>query len=255
MFVKIPKLDPETDESTLPEKYSTDHARRERERDTETFYAMEQQDPLPPSGLPFDWKKIMTYTELPEKAANGGGRSNVCYGVLDPARTGKDNLSLGIHARCGDLHYLVSCFYKKTPLDGKMPDGRTALEHCCDLIIQKNVVHLLVETNTVSNIKKQIEDILLSRGYRSCKIDEIYSYQKKEDKIFENQSTILGNIVYPCREMYGAASMMGQYMKDIVTWRADTKGNDDSIDTEAMYCNHFIRGNALGNTKAKVLRL
>jgi hypothetical protein len=149
----------------------------------------------------------------------------------------------------------VTCFYKKTPLDGKMADGRTALEHCCDMIIDKNVVELLVETNTVSNIKKQIEDILFSRGYRSCKIDEVYSTQKKSDKIFDNQTTILENIIYPHRSLYGASSMMGQYMKNITTWNAKTKDNDDSIDTEAMFAQHFIRGTKVRRGSIQVLRL
>ena len=243
MFVKIPKLDPVTDESTLPEKYTTFSARKERERDPETFFAMEQQEPVPPTGLPFDWKKIKTYSELPKTDSEGGARSSVCKAVLDPARTGADNLSLGIHSKCGDLYYLVSCFYKKMPLDGKMGDGRTALEHCCDLIIDKKVVELLVETNTVSNIKQQIENILFARGYRLCKIKEKYTTQKKADKIFDNQSSILEYIVFPERKMYGAGSMMGQYMKNITTWHAKTKENDDSIDTEAMFCAEFVRDN------------
>lgn len=255
MFVKIPKLDPITDKSTLPEKYTTAMAHRERERDAETFFAMEQQEPLPPSGLPFDYKKLKTYITLPEKAKDGGERSNVCKAVLDPARTGNDNLSLGVHSKCGDYEYLVSCFYKKTPLDGRMADGRTALEHCCDMIIDKNVVELLVEINTVSNIKSQIEDILHSRGYRSCVIKTKYSTQKKSDKIFDNQSTILEYIVFPHKSLYGASSMMGQYMKNIVTWHAKTKDNDDSIDTEAMFCDEFVRGNKVRNGSVEVLRL
>lgn len=253
MFVKIPKLDYETDESTLPEKYTTAKAREERDRDEETFFAMEQQDPTPPTGLPFAWKKIKTYTELPATAQNGGIRSNVCWAVFDPARRGIDNCSLGIHSKCEDMHYLVSCFYKKTPLDGKMPDGRTALEHCCDLIIEKNVVELAVETNTVSNLKKQIEDILYSKGYRSCNITEIYSAQKKADKIFDNQSTILEYIVFPDKKLYGTSSMMGQYMKNITTWHEKTKENDDSIDTEAMYSQTFILGKQNRVAKAKLL--
>ncbi len=253
MFVKIPKLDYVTDESTLPEKYTTALAKRERERDTETFYAMQQQDPLPPTGLPFDWKHLQTYTELPTIASLGGQRSDVCYAVLDPARTGSDKCSLGIHSKCDDIHYLVSCFYRKTPLDGKMEDGRTALEHCCDLIIQKKVVKLAVETNTVSNIKKQIEDILHSQGYYSCEIIEIYSTQKKSDKIFDNQSTILAYIRFPSKDMYGTSSMMGQYMKDITTWFDKTKNNDDSIDTEAMYSQTFILGKQNRTAKAKLL--
>ena len=201
MFVKIPKLDYDTDESTLPERYTTASARAERERDKETFMAMEQQDPLPPTGLPFDWKRLKTYDELPEKAQNGGKRSNVCKAVLDPARTGKDKLSLGIHSKCGDLEYLVDCFYEHTPLDGKMADGRTALDHCVDLIISKNVVKLVAETNTVSNIKSQLEEKLFARGYRACEIIETYTTQNKEEKIFDNQSTIQEYIVFPSKKL------------------------------------------------------
>ena len=255
MFVKIPKLDYDTDTSTLPEKYTTEFARRERERDAETFQAMEQQDPLPPSGLPFDNKKLKTYLTLPDKASEGGERSNVCKAVLDPARTGSDNLSLGIHSKCGDLEYLVACFYKKTPLDGRMPDGRTALEHCCDMIIDKNVVELVVEINTASNLKTQIEDILFARGYRSCKIQTVYSSQKKVDKIFDNQTTILEYIVYPHKSLYATSSMMGQYMKNITTWHPKTKDNDDSIDTEAMYSDAFIRNRTNRGGTVKVIRL
>ena len=149
----------------------------------------------------------------------------------------------------------MTCFYKKVPLDAKMPDGRTALEHCCDMIIDKNVVELLVETNTVSNIKQQVQDILHSRGYMSCKIDEVYSTQKKSDKIFDNQTTITEHIIFPHKSLYGASSMMGQYMKNITTWNAKTKDNDDSIDTEAMFAEHFIRGKSVRNGSITVLRL
>jgi hypothetical protein len=123
------------------------------------------------------------------------------------------------------------------------------------MIIDKNVVELVVETNTVSNIKKQIEDILTSRGYRGCVITEVYSTQRKSDKIFDNQSTIQEYIVYPHKNTYGASSMMGQYMKDITTWHAKTKGNDDSIDTEAMYADKFIRNSCARGNKAKLLYL
>ena len=255
MFVRIPKLDYDTDESTLPEKYTTISARLERERDKETFMAMEQQDPLPPTGLPFDYKKLKTYETLPEKAENGGKRSNVCKAVLDPARKGTDNLSLGVHSKCEDLEYLVACFYEHTPLDGKMADGRTALDHCCDLIISKNVVELVAETNTVSNIKAQLQEKLFARGYRACNITEIYTVQNKQDKIFENQSTILEYIVYPDKKLYGKSSMMGKYMKDITNWHAKTRGNDDSIDTEAIFSDHFIRGKFGNKSKAKLLYL
>ncbi len=245
MFVKIPKLDYETDLSTLPERYTTETARNERQRDYETFMAMEQQEPIPPTGLPFEWRRIRTYDTLPAKGLDGGRRSDYCKAVCDPARVGDNNLSLGIHSQLDDDWYLVDCFYMKIPLDGKMQDGRTALDHICDKIISHKVNELLIEVNTVSNFKKQIDDILKARGYRLCKIDELYSTQKKSQKIMDNQTAITEHIIFPKRGMYGDNSMMGQYMKDIVTWNVKAK-SDDSPDCEAMFAAKFI-SNAQGN--------
>jgi hypothetical protein len=49
--------------------------------------------------------------------------------------------------------------------------------------------------------------------------------------------------------------MMGRYMKNVTTWHAKTKDNDDSIDTEAMFSNAYIRGKNLRGNKAKLLYL
>lgn len=238
IFIAIPKLDYATGECTLPDKYTREEAEKDKARDYETFMAMQQQRPIPPDGMAFDWKKIKVYSALPLKESEGGNRSENGRAALDPARTGANYLSLGIHSKCGNIDYLVDCFYKKCPLDFKMPDGRTALEHCCDLIIKHKVMNWLIEINTVSNLKQQITDILHKRGYFGCVIDTIYTTKKKNDKIFEQQSTIIDCICFPQRSMYAESSMMGQYMRDVVTW--NTKSDyDDSIDTEAMYTKHF----------------
>lgn len=247
VFLMIPKLDWDTDEITLPAKYSTESAREERNKNYEKFMAMEQQQPIPPEGLPFDYKRIKTYDNLPKKENEGGTRSNFCRASLDTARTGANNLALGIHSKTGNMDYLVDCFYKQCPLDFKMPDGRPALEHCCDLIIKHQVTELLCENNTVSNIKQQIDDILHKRGYYACTIYIKYSVSVKNDKIFNMQSTILEYICFPRRGLFAEGSMMGKYMKDIVTWSVKAK-IDDSIDNEAMYSEQFWFKNTKQNT-------
>ena len=67
VFVKVPKLDYETDECTFPKKYNKAaavEARKDPNR-REAFEAMEQQNPIPLSSCPFMWARLRTYKELP----------------------------------------------------------------------------------------------------------------------------------------------------------------------------------------------
>lgn len=254
VFVCVPKLDYETDESTCPALYPTDKARKQRDKDKRIFEAMEQQKPLPPETTPFDYCHINTYSSLPTKESVGGKRSDYCKAVLDPARKGKDNLALGILSKSEDIEYLIDCFYKLCPLDFKLPNGQTALEHCCDLIIKHNVTHLLAENNTVSNIKEQILTILARKGYNKCIVIEKYTTQPKPDKINSAQATILNNIAFPEEKLYARSSMMGRFMADVTTWYYGTREHDDAPDCCAMFANEFISGNVKKAGTIEILR-
>lgn len=253
VIISVPKLDPVTDESTYPQKFSTESARLERNRDPRTFAAMEQQQPETPLNSPFYWDNLQTYTSLPLKKCEGGNRENTCLASLDLPRTGANNISLGIYSKCENLYYLIDTYYEKKPLDYIMSDGRTELDWVCDMLIRHNVTELVVEINTCSDIKKQIMDKLLARGYANCKVIEKYSVEKKEVKIMTCWTPIINTIVFPARKVFSLSSMTGRFMQDIIAWNDKAK-IDDSIDSVCMFVQEFITKNSMSVGKVSTFR-
>ena len=253
VIISVPKLDYDTDESTYPQKFSTESARLERNRDPRTFAAMEQQQPETPLNSPFYWDNLQTYTSLPLKKCEGGNREDTCMASLDLPRTGANNISLGIYSKCENLYYLIDTYYEKKPLDYIMSDGRTELDWVCDMLIKHNVTELVVEINTCSDIKKQIMDKLLARGYANCKVIEKYSVEKKEVKIMTCWTPIINTIVFPARKVFSLSSMTGRFMQDIIAWNDKAK-IDDSIDSVCMFVQEFITKNSMSVGKVSTFR-
>ena len=253
VVISVPKLDYDTDESTYSQKYSTERARLERNRDPRTFAAMEQQQPETPLNSPFYWDNLQTYTSLPLKKCEGGNREDTCLASLDLPRTGANNISLAIFSKCENLYYLIDTYYEKKPLDYIMSDGRTELDWVCDMLIRHNVTELVVEINTCSDIKKQIMDKLLARGYANCKVIEKYSVEKKEVKIMTCWTPIINTIVFPARKVFSLSSMTGRFMQDIIAWNDKAK-IDDSIDSVCMFVQEFITKNSLSVGKVSTFR-
>lgn len=253
VIISVPKLDYDTDESTYPKKYSTEKARMERNRDPRTFAAMEQQQPETPLNSPFYWDNLQTYTSLPLKKSEGGNREDTCLASLDLPRTGSNNISLGIYSKCENMYYLIDTYYEKKPLDYIMSDGRTELDWVCDMLIRHNVTELVVEINTCSDIKKQIMDKLLARGYANCKVIEKYSVEKKEVKIMTCWTPIINTIVFPARKVFSLSSMTGRFMQDIIAWNDKAK-IDDSIDSVCMFVQEFITKNSMSVGKVSTFR-
>ena len=253
VIISVPKLDYDTDESTYPQKFSTESARLERNRDPRTFAAMEQQQPETPLNSPFYWDNLQTYTSLPLKKCEGGNREDTCLASLDLPRTGANNISLGIYSKCENLYYLIDTYYEKKPLDYIMSDGRTELDWVCDMLIRHNVTELVVEINTCSDIKKQIMDKLLARGYANCKVIEKYSVEKKEVKIMTCWTPIINTIVFPARKVFSLSSMTGRFMQDIIAWNDKAK-IDDSIDSVCMFVQEFITKNSMSVGKVSTFR-
>ena len=253
VIISVPKLDPITDESTYPQKFSTESARLERNRDPRTFAAMEQQQPETPLNSPFYWDNLQTYTSLPLKKCEGGNREDTCMASLDLPRTGANNISLAIFSKCENLYYLIDTYYEKKPLDYIMSDGRTELDWVCDMLIKHNVTELVVEINTCSDIKKQIMDKLLARGYANCKVIEKYSVEKKEVKIMTCWTPIINTIVFPARKVFSLSSMTGRFMQDIIAWNDKAK-IDDSIDSVCMFVQEFITKNSMSVGKVSTFK-
>ena len=253
VIISVPKLDYDTDESTYPQKFSTESARLERNRDPRTFAAMEQQQPEAPENSPFYWDNLQLYETLPLKKCEGGDREDTCMASLDLPRTGANNISLAVFSKMGNMYYLVDAYYEKKPLDYVMPDGRTSLDWVCDKIIMHKVTDLVVEINTCSDIKKQILDKLLARGYSICKIVEKYSVEKKEVKIMTCWTPIINTIVFPARKVFSLSSAVGRFMQDIIGWNDKAKV-DDSIDSVCMFVQEYITKNSLSIGKVSTFR-
>lgn len=255
VIISVPKLDPITDESTYPQKFSTESARLERNRDPRTFAAMEQQQPETPLNSPFYWDNLQTYTSLPLKKCEGGNRDDTCLASLDLPRTGANNISLAIFSKCENMYYLIDTYYEKKPLDYRLPDGRTELDWACDMIIKHNVTELVVEINTCSDIKKQIMDKLLERGYPNCKVIEKFTVEKKEVKIMTCWTPIINTIVFPARKVFSLSSMTGRFMQDVIGWQEDKRNqSDDSIDCICMFVQEFITKNSMSVGKVSTFR-
>lgn len=243
VFVSVPKLDFETDESTFPSRYSTKEAREQRVRDYYTFMAMEQQEPVTIEGCLFAWDYLKTYQTIPHEEEN-----ECCWAVIDPARKGKNYVTMPILLKIGDMHYLIDCVYELAVMEKVIP-------LIIDKIIRHHITRLHVETNTETSFKRILVTEFQKHNISFCDISEIYTYQKKEDKILNASASIKNNIIFPAFELYSPSSPMGKFMKGITSYNPDTKNSyDDAPDAIAMYNDKFI-SQKIASPRVKILDL
>lgn len=250
VFIKIPKIDFDYNRSTYPSKFPYEEAMKIRDRDLASFEAMEQQNPQNPETTPLSWDKLNTYEELPE------GISEYAYAVLDPARTGKNYVTMGIHRvreetdKYGakvEIHYLVDCIFQLRQME-------ELYNEICDKVEKHNIVKLHIENNTDTSLGYLIEKMLHERGTMFCEVTESFSTENKEEKIrelvYSSQGYFKNQMRYPCMQMYAPSSQMGKFMTYITAYDYNTKMEyDDSIDEECMYIKRFVQKK---ETKAKV---
>lgn len=239
IYVSVPKLaDLELGEDkcycTFPQKYSKQEALKElhsSESAIRRFMAMEQQEPLPPESLGFDWVYLRQYEELPQDI-----RENNCDTMLiiDPSRKGKDNYAGLIFKRPYDENdqwwYFVDCYYKKV-------SSKIAIPKICQRASHHKVSDIAFENNTVDDyqMKQEIKRQMISFGWKDYKIKDFYTTKNKEEKISSVRDDIREKIKFPKRGMYNEDSDMGRAMSDIVNYSFEGKNmNDDSIDCCAM---------------------
>ena len=217
---------------TFPQKFSKGEALKMyhgKLGSIREFWAMEQQQPLPPESLAFDWAYLKQYVTLPENIRKGDCE---CHAIIDPSRKGYDNFSCLIFKKGiengEEKWYLTDCFYKKVSSKVAIPEVAERLKfHNVD------VIHL--ENNI--DIEETLEHYLLEKlMYNSYTIDSFYSTEKKEDKISMKRDDIKSMLVFPQQGMYSPDSDMGQAMQDIVSYSFTVKNqHDDSIDCCAMF--------------------
>lgn len=248
VFVCIPKLDYETDESTYPAKYKTEDVRRDRDNSLDNgrlFNAMQQQLPLSAEENPFAWDNLNIYECLPTNDLNGGTRNHKCRFVLDPSRKGNDKTVCLFFSQDGDKHYLVDAFADNQPLDHIYRDGTTCLERICRKIIQHQCFEGWAEENTESTIVSQIKNRLKLMNYGGrCDVKGYYSYKVKKDKINSSRTAIQSYLWFPSRRVFGANSDVGRCMTDITYWKYKDNVPDDAPECCANYCEYCIGENS-----------
>lgn len=258
VFVCVPKLDYETDESTFPEKYPTLEARADRDNSTDNgrmFAAMEQQLPLSSIENPFDWGNIHIYESLPKTFEQGGTRDKRCRFIFDPSRKGNDATCCLFFSQDGDKHYFVDAFVDNQPLDHIYPSGKDVLDEVCEKIIAHRCIEGMVEENTASNIVTQITERLAKKGWKGTKVGGYYSYKVKKDKIYAQQTAIQSFLYFPSRRIFTANSEVGRAMRDITYWKYKDNIADDAPECCANYCEYYTQGaEAVGYASVKTFK-
>lgn len=241
VFVCVPLLDYDTDESTYPKKITTTKARIKREKHPVEFWAMDQQRPMPPDSSPFYFTKLRQYTTLPAVGENG--RLETCVAALDTKRRGKDFLSMPIFFEADDpdykgeiAHYLVDWLY----------DDRS-MKECIPLIvtkiIQRKITRLYVERNTEECIETLLQDKLKEQGYTSCVIEEVYSTEPKDRRIMSAEGDIKAKMIFPQYNMYAPSNDIGKALLNFYGYTyKGTVAHDDAPDSLALYAKRFIMG-------------
>lgn len=240
-FIIVPKLDYETDESTYPQEFDTFSARKDREENYETFMSMEQQLPIPPKNTPFYYTNLKEYSSLPQKGENG--RSTFCCATLDGKRKGNDFCAMPILTKIGDKHYLIDAFYDQRPMED-------CYSGIISKIIQHNITRLYVESNINEGLPLILKNKLAEQGYFGCQIEEVFNYEKKEDRIAGSEATIKAQIVFPQFGMYSASSPIGMALQEMYVYSYSKKpDHDDFTDALSNYCRCFISQNDMQYAK------
>lgn len=229
VFVVVPRIDMDTGETTLPQKFSTKESLEIKRRNEREFWAMEMQQPLPPANSPFYKDNIQLYDVIPSE-----GRSDFCWASLDSARIGYDYNSMPIFVKVGDKFYLKDCLYLNEPMDSVYP-------RIIEKIIQHNITKFVIEKNIDTSLKALLDKMLAEKGIFYCEIIEVYSTIKKEEKIFNMENTIKHYCVFPNEHLYTISSQMGRFMYDLMGFSYTSKNeHDDSIDSVATFCQRLI---------------
>ena len=234
-FIIVPKLDYETDESTYPEEFDTFSARKDREEDYETFMAMEQQVPVPPKNTPFYYTNLNEYSNIPEKGS--ANRSKDCVATLDGKRKGDDFCAMPICSKINGKYHLIDAFY-----------DQRAMEDCysgiVSKIIQHHITRLYVESNINEGLPLILKQKLAEQGYFDCQIDEIFNWEKKEDRIAGCEATIKSQLIFPQFGMYAPSSQVGMALQELYTYSYSVKvPHDDFTDALSTFCRCFVQEN------------
>lgn len=234
VFIRIPLLD-ENDETTCEDVMSTQEARELRDTTDEfLFSCVYQQDPIAPTGLEFADELLEHYTELPRNEKGEEMCLPYCFAVLDPARRGKDNVSMPIFKTDGQKYYFIDCIFQKKAMT-------ELYNEIVEKIIQHTVTRFVIENNIDTSLKTLLEEKLKAKGYYLCEIVEKYNTVNKEQRIKDARGDIKRFVVFKEKKMYKPNTDYGRFMKNFTIYSFDYPNkNDDAPDSMALFRTEII---------------
>lgn len=242
IIIRVPLLD-EYDMSTCEEVYSTQEARDIRETtDPYLFSCVYQQDPIAPTGLEFSYELLETFTALPKQENGEPYYEEYSYASLDPARKGKDNVSMPILKKDFDgKYYFVDCLFAKKPMSDIYDD-------IVAKIIEHKIIDFVIENNTDTSLKVLLEEKLKAKGYNLCIIREKYNVKNKEQRIKDMRGHMKANILFKDKSLVKPNTDYGRFMQNFTTYSFDYPSkHDDAPDSLALFTSETIIGLGLIN--------
>lgn len=240
VVIRVPLLD-EDNHTTCPFLYSQKEAIKLKEStDPFLFSCVYQQNPIAPTGREFDDTLLLHFEELPQDEYGNIACNKGAVATLDPARKGKDNVSMPI-CRHGydDFYYLVDCLFQQKPMTDLYDD-------IVDKIIANNVILLVIENNTDTSLPKLIEEKLHQKGYYMCEIRTKYNTQPKEQRIKDNRGIVRSRIKFKDKLTYTPNSDYGRFMYNLNMYSFDYPNkHDDAPDSISMMASEIIMGKSL----------
>ena len=234
VYIRVPLLD-ENDETTCPAVMSSVEARQLRDSLDEFSWAcVYQQQPIAPTGLEFSDEYLQHYEQEPLNEDGSSKWTNFAFAVLDPARKGKDNVSMPICKSDGEYYYMIDCIFKQK-----------AMTDLYDLIIEKiiehNITKLVIENNIDTSLKTLLNEKLHAKGYYLCEIIEKYNTANKEARIRDARGIIKKQMIFKDKKNYKRNTDYGRFMTNFTTYSFDyANKHDDAPDSLAMFVNEII---------------
>lgn len=240
IVIRVPLLD-EEDKTTCPFLYSQEEAERLRDTtDPFMFSCVYQQSPIAPTGREFDDTLLLHYDELPKTENGELACSKGAVATLDPARKGKDNVSMPICKHGYDnYYYFVDCLFQQKPMTD-------LYDEIVDKIILNMVTLLVIENNTDTSLPTIISDRLKKKNYFLCEIRTKYNTQPKEQRIKDNRGIVRNNIKFKNKTDYAPNSDYGRFMDNLTKYSFDYPAkHDDAPDSISMMASEIIMGKSV----------
>ena len=240
IVIRVPLLD-EEDKTTCPFLYSQEEAERLRDTtDPFMFSCVYQQSPIAPTGREFDDTLLLHYDELPKTENGELACSKGAVATLDPARKGKDNVSMPICKHGYDnYYYFVDCLFQQRPMTD-------LYDEIVDKIILNMVTLLVIENNTDTSLPTIISDRLKKKNYFLCEIRTKYNTQPKEQRIKDNRGIVRNNIKFKNKTDYAPNSDYGRFMDNLTKYSFDYPAkHDDAPDSISMMASEIIMGKSV----------